>query len=92
MRKIYGSYQVDKCFFCGSNAYKKTIQGFPTCKKCGDQEVKDPKCPSCGGALDIKTSKYGVFFLCLDCGPVSLAKYKKFNEDTSSKLWKVQKK
>jgi hypothetical protein len=66
------------CVFCGQVATKKNSQKFAVCKSHENKEFPDMKC-ACGGYLDVKESKYGAFFICMDCGPVSVAKAMSIN-------------
>lgn len=72
-KKVYGEYKVDKCPFCGSVATIKNPQGVPVCPAHKNEELENMKC-ACGSHLDIKEGKYGVFFLCRNCGPINLKK------------------
>ena len=73
MRKVYGSYQVPKCAFCGLQAIVKNKQNIPVCQKHKNENISTIKCV-CGSYLQLKEGKYGTFFLCDNCGPMSLAK------------------
>lgn len=68
-RKVYGESGNLVCPFCGQVATTKNEQGLPVCRHHTSDEI-DLKCV-CGGWLDIKESKYGTFFVCMECGPVS---------------------
>jgi hypothetical protein len=82
-KKVYGSYQVPSCYFCGAQATSKNKQHLPVCRKCVNKEpIKDARCPSCNAELEIKQGKFGTFFLCnMGCGPISLSKYLRFNKE-----------
>ena len=72
MRKAYGMSKTEKCPFCNATALSVNKQGVPVCR----QHIKldlNMKC-ACGEWLDVKKSKWGAFFLCSRCGPISLAK------------------
>jgi len=70
---------MSNCTFCGGQAVNKNQQKFPVCIVHKTQEYPDMKC-ACGEYLLIKESKYGPFFLCMDCGPVSVNKAKSMND------------
>jgi hypothetical protein len=78
MRKVYGQSQEILCPFCGTQATTKNAQGLPVCHRHTDKEI-NLKCV-CGGWLDVKESKFGTFFLCMDCGPVSYKKCFEIND------------
>lgn len=77
-KKVYGQSKNPTCLFCKKLATTKNKQKVPVCAKHKDAWLNDFKCV-CGQYLDIKESKYGMFFLCMNCGPVSLAKALEFN-------------
>jgi len=68
-KKVYGESGRTICPFCGADATTKNPQGLPVCRHHTRDEI-NLKC-ACGEWLDIKESKYGTFFLCMRCGPVS---------------------
>lgn len=72
-RKVYGKSKDNNCFFCGKTALTENSQGLPACSSCRDKKADDKRC-ACGEYLDIKKSKWGAFFLCHNCGPISLSK------------------
>lgn len=71
--KKYGESRNDKCMFCEGQATTENSQGLPACNKHSKDELEDKRC-TCGEYLDIKKSKWGAFFLCSKCGPVSISK------------------
>lgn len=73
MRKYFGGGQKKECPFCGELAISANKQKIPVCKAHKDRELLDLKC-ACGGWLDLKFSKWGPFFTCMDCGTVSFKK------------------
>ncbi|MFC1649047.1 hypothetical protein ACFL1B_06370 [Nanoarchaeota archaeon] len=77
-RKIYGRSQEYNCPVCRKAATVKNQQGLPTCRYHSKQEI-NLKC-ACGSWLDIKESKYGTFFLCINCGPVSYQRGMEVND------------
>lgn len=72
-RKVYGSYQQSKCPFCGKIATAKNKLGISVCRDHTKTEGLDIKC-TCGAWLDIRDGKFGTFFLCENCGPISMSK------------------
>lgn len=78
MRKVYGESQEVVCPFCGGQATAKNAQGIPVCHRHTSNEI-NLKC-ACGEWLDVKEGKYGTFFLCLRCGPVSPKKAFEIND------------
>lgn len=77
-RKTYGESGNQSCIFCGGQATVKNGRGLPVCRH-HVRDERDLKC-ACGGWLDVKDSKYGTFFLCIHCGPVSYKKGLEMNE------------
>ncbi len=77
-RKVYGQSQEILCPFCGNQATARNGQGLPTCPHHTGKEI-NLKC-ACGGWLDIRESKFGTFFTCMDCGPVSWKKAWEIND------------
>ena len=81
MKKVYGSYREENCIFCGERAICMNEQNLPTCVKHKHETVNMDKIKcSCGEFLDIKEGKFGSFFLCMNCGPMSIAKIKEIND------------
>lgn len=77
-RKVYGQSQEVNCPFCGGSATSKNEQGLPVCRNHTKAEI-NLKCV-CGEYLDVKESKYGTFFLCMNCGSVSAKKAFEIND------------
>jgi len=71
-RKVYGESGGQVCPFCGGQTTTKNAQGLPVCRHHVSDEI-NLKC-ACGDWLDVKESKYGTFFICFRCGPVSYRK------------------
>lgn len=82
--KKYGSYQKHACVFCGKTATVSNAQGLSTCIADQQQNMEEKKC-ACGESLEIKQGKYGPFFLCPSCGPISLKKALEQEENRSYK-------
>lgn len=72
-RKVYGSYKTETCPYCGITATAKNKIGVPVCTKHISTDSLDIKCV-CGSWLDPKEGKFGFFFLCEKCGPVSFSR------------------
>jgi predicted RNA-binding Zn-ribbon protein involved in translation (DUF1610 family) len=72
-KKIYGKSSEQTCVFCEKTALSENTQGFPCCNEHKNKMMHDRLCV-CGNHLSIKKSKWGAFFLCPDCGPMSLKK------------------
>lgn len=73
VRKVYGQSKQESCAFCGGKAFSENSQGFAVCNAHKTKVMEDKKCV-CGEYLDVKKSKWGAFFLCSKCGPISLSK------------------
>lgn len=87
--KQYGQSKISKCPFCGKDAYFHNRQNVPVCKDHKGNRVNDMKC-ACGSWLEMKQGKYGVFYVCLHCGPVNMRKALDIN--TPGAGYKMQKK
>ena len=86
-KKVYGSYRIDRCPFCGKQATTKNNEGVPVCLNHKENKLPDLKC-ICGDYLDLKAGKFGVYFTCLRCGNISWQKAKSYNEEIFAKLEK----
>jgi hypothetical protein len=84
-RKVYGQSQTSLCPFCGSVAMAKNSQNVPTCTKHAQVLIPEVKCV-CGRWLVRRESKFGVFFTCDSCGPVSFTKMMQINGEMLYKL------
>ena len=71
--KRYGQSQIAKCPFCGQQATTTNGQKVPVCVKHKDSQLQNLKC-ACGSYLDMKTGKWGPFFICINCGPINMRK------------------
>ena len=78
-QKVYGQSKDTNCLFCGKLATTKNEQEVPVCLDHKNAKLNDFKC-ACGEWLDLRTSKYGIFFTCMNCGTVSRAKALQFNQ------------
>ena len=86
-RKFYGQNKKETCAFCDKDAYNENSQGLPTCSDHKKRVMEEKKCV-CGGNLEIKKSKWGVFYLCINCGPISKTKA----SDTATEGYNINKK
>jgi len=75
IKKVYGESQATPCYFCDKRATTENDEGVPTCIDHKSKQVPPQKCV-CGKTFEIKKSRFGAFFLCSSCGPVSLKKAK----------------
>lgn len=89
--KRYGQSKINKCPFCGRDAFSQNNQKIPVCKDHKETMMKDMKC-ACGSWLDMREGKFGVFYTCLNCGPVNMNKALEINNPTENSVYKVQKK
>lgn len=80
--KKYGESRQDACMFCDKQALTENSQGLPTCIDHKQNTINDAKC-ACGEYLDVKKSKWGAFFLCSNCGAISIKKYLELKSITS---------
>lgn len=78
-RKVYGQSKTETCPFCGASAIFTNKQGFPVCKDHKDAIMNDMRC-ACGEPLELKKGKFGMFFLCISCGPRNAKKVFELNE------------
>jgi len=74
-KKIYGQSGDEECFFCDKKATGENLQLLPVCVEHKDKKADEYRCV-CGNTLEIRRSKWGAFFLCSSCGPISLKKVK----------------
>jgi hypothetical protein len=71
--KRYGESKIAECPFCSKPSFTKNKQKIPVCKDHVDKMMPEIKCV-CGSYLDLKESKYGPFFVCMNCGTMNLKK------------------
>jgi hypothetical protein len=50
-----------------------SVQNVPVCKNHVDAKLPEIKC-ACGSWTELREGKWGPFFLCLSCGPISFSK------------------
>ena len=72
-KKKYGEYKRLICPFCSRNATQKNEQGLDVCHLHVKQMMEDIKC-TCGKWLELRVSKHGPYFNCLDCGNINFQK------------------
>ncbi len=84
-RKVYGQNKADICVFCGARALAENKQGLPVCEPHRNNTFDDITC-LCQAKLEIKKSKFGPFFVCPSCGPVSWKKGLEMRDGTEFKL------
>ncbi|MFH1399041.1 MAG: hypothetical protein ABIG95_02935 [Candidatus Woesearchaeota archaeon] len=82
--KKYGKSRVDKCPFCGQQATTLNSQKLPVCTSHKNTQLNDLKC-ACGSYLEIKHGKFGVFFVCINCGNINLTKALELNSCQSER-------
>lgn len=87
-KKIYGQSREEVCVFCGKTALCKNSQSLPACSLHSKNILEGKKC-ACGEMMEVKESKWGAFFLCKNCGPISL---KKAKEDADNSDYNINKK
>lgn len=82
--KRYGQSKIDKCPFCGRQAFAKNVQDVPVCNDHKNYSLDELKC-MCGKPLEMRSGKYGIFFSCLNCGNLNLRKALEINEGVPKK-------
>ncbi|MDP3728134.1 MAG: hypothetical protein Q8R18_01635 [bacterium] len=71
--KQYGKSKVEKCPFCEQQATTTNKQGLIVCRNHSQAVLGEMKC-ICKSFLELKTGKWGPFFLCISCGAMNLKK------------------
>lgn len=71
--KRYGQSKIDSCAFCEKRGLYKNKQGLITCQEHKDSYLPDIRCV-CKSYLELKQGKFGPFFVCINCGIISLKK------------------
>lgn len=87
--KRYGESKIEGCPFCGMQSTTTNSQGVPVCQTHKNSELIDMKC-ICGEYLDIKKGKFGMFFTCMNCGPISMKKALEMNDVRDKNVNKVK--
>ncbi len=77
--KRYGESKVDTCPFCGKQAFSLSVEGVPVCAAHKERRLPLIRC-ACGKALEQKKGKFGIFFVCINCGPVSMKRMLEMND------------
>lgn len=77
--KRYGQSKIDKCPFCGRQAFAKNAQDVPVCTDHKNYSLDELKC-MCGKTLEMRSGKWGIFFSCLNCGNLNLRKAMEIND------------
>ena len=90
-KKVYGQSQTNSCAFCSKIATTKNSQELPACVEHIKNIQESKKCV-CGEFLDIKQSKWGAFYLCKNCGPISPKKANDMEAPTDGCGFKLNKK
>ena len=76
--KHYGQSRIEKCPFCERQGTVKNPQGVPVCASHSKEALGELKC-ACGRFLFLKEGKFGVFFICTNCGNLTLRKVLEIN-------------
>lgn len=71
--KKYGKSKVDTCPFCEEQATTLNKQGLTVCRNHVHAVLGDMKCV-CKNYLELKTGKFGAFFVCISCGAMNTKK------------------
>lgn len=72
-RKQYGKSKVDRCPFCDRQATLKNDQGVPVCTDHRESAMNELFC-YCGKVLELREGKWGIYFLCTNCGIINRKK------------------
>ena len=88
IKKVYGQSQATECYFCDKRATTENSQGAPTCIDHKSKDIGLKKC-LCGKYLEIRKSKFGIFFLCSSCGPISIKKAKETENNSEYNINKA---
>jgi hypothetical protein len=65
--KRYGESKIDRCPFCGQQAFVRNSQGLSVCADHKTTMLDGLKC-ACGNFMDMRIGKWGPFFICEKCG------------------------
>src|SRR3989338_2481836 len=89
--KKYGQSQIKTCPWCQGVALTENSQKVPVCLKHKDNYFENVKC-SCGKFVDLMNGKFGSFFICINCGIISMKKALEVNQlGAVTKIEKEQK-
>lgn len=83
--KRYGQSKIDKCPFCGRQAFAKNKQDVPVCTDHKNTSLDEMKC-MCGKTLEMRSGKWGIFFSCLNCGNLNLRKALEINDGATRRV------
>lgn len=72
-RKVYGESMTTLCAFCGKQAVTRNRERVPVCEAHRTAKLEEVRC-GCGRLMDLKEGKWGPFFVCPACGPMSFEK------------------
>jgi len=76
--KRYGEAKIDKCPFCGAQAFSRNAEGVPVCRTHKQEALAEFKC-ACGSYLERRQGKWGVYFNCMKCGNMNMRKAMELN-------------
>tara|TARA_Y100000310_G_scaffold276505_1_gene293692 strand:+ start:1107 stop:1466 length:360 start_codon:yes stop_codon:yes gene_type:complete len=82
IKKSYGEYKRLICPFCDRNATQNNEQGLDVCHLHTKSVMPEVKC-TCGKWLELKVSKFGPYFNCIDCGNINYKKGMEIKEMTT---------
>ncbi len=85
MKKQYGKSQQLVCTFCNTTTTLLNEQNYPVCRKHIHNQSPNWNC-SCGEPLYPEKGKYGLFFVCISCGNMTLRKAKEINTFNNGKF------
>ena len=71
--KRYGDSKIETCPFCSRQSTTVNVQSIPVCAEHKKSKLGEMSCV-CGDELEVKGGKYGIFFLCMKCGPQNMKK------------------
>lgn len=79
-KKVYGESMKTLCAFCGKLAIARNKERVPVCEAHRSSKLEDVRC-GCGRLMHLKDGKWGPFFVCPACGPVSFEKARERNRE-----------
>lgn len=79
--KRYGEQKKETCPFCGKEARLFNRQQLAVCKDHIQELLQEMKCV-CGRFLERKSGKFGIFFICSNCGTMNMRKVLEINTIT----------
>ena len=78
--KRYGQSRIDPCPFCKKDATTKNKQQVPVCYAHKASILNDLTC-FCGDYLELKDGKFGIYFVCTNCGNINIKKALEMNPE-----------